>query len=177
MGWLLVSLGLVEEGQSADFLATLTSLTKTTAHLMSSWKIKDVSQLLKVRNDLISLLVLLLQLSSIEEGEDFKTVAVRSSAPTSSTPPPLSGLSAVAPVEEWEEGEEERANELAMPLAEVFDSIKELIAGISDELVTVGRMHDDNDIVTLYRRFRALVSLAPIESPQGWRQVSLSIVV
>lgn len=163
VAWLLVSLGLVEAKDRTSLLATLAGLTKHTARLMSAWKRDDVARLLALRNNLISLLMLLLQLSSDEVTEPTAPGDKSAGGEKRSTPPKDAEAGPVL------EEDEEYQNQFALQLVVVLDSLKELISGCSDEMATMG-LHDDDYVVTLYRRFRALISLSPLESQQGWHQ-------
>ncbi|KAL3933773.1 MAG: hypothetical protein SGPRY_000137 [Prymnesium sp.] len=170
LAWLLISLGLVEEGKRATLVATLAGLAKQTARLMSSWKSTDVVQLVAVRNHLISLLVLLQRISS-DQLTDSPSPTDDTSPDVKDQTPPSAGQAGAVPMSE---DDQEYSNEVAIQLVVVLDSVKDLISGCSDEMATVG-LHDDDYVVTLYRRFRALISLAPLESPQGWQQACTTL--
>ncbi|KAL3933695.1 MAG: hypothetical protein SGPRY_000170 [Prymnesium sp.] len=146
IAWLLVSLGLVDEKKKYSLLATLAGLTRHTARLMSTWKQNDVTRLLTLRNNLASLLVQLLQLSSDELTDSSSTVGDLSSSDRQSRQP--SRFSFEVNTGPGLEEDEEFANQVVLQLVLVLDSVKELVSGCSDEMATVG-LHDEDDVVTL----------------------------
>ncbi|KAL3902818.1 MAG: hypothetical protein SGPRY_011909, partial [Prymnesium sp.] len=160
--WLLVSLGIVQEDNRIKLLATLVNLAKHTARLMSSWRKDDVARLLTLRNHVIALLALLMQLSSDQRSDASADGKAKTSKKIYET-------EAATAIEE-----EEYASQVALQLVVVLDAVKELASSCSDEMATVG-LQDEEDVVTLYRRFRALISLAPLESPQGWQQACTTL--